>query len=75
MYRENRLSGFAFIVKTVCQVLQLSCILSFPIVHISYPIVRVPYPIVRVSYPIVHVSYRIIYHVKVNVAGTVCGVL
>ena len=32
---------------------------------------RVSYPIVRLSYPIVRVSYPIVYHVKVNVAGTV----
>ena len=29
------------------------------------------YPIVCVSYPIVRLSYPIVYHVKVNVAGTV----
>ena len=32
---------------------------------------RVSYPIVRLSYPIVRISYPIVYHVKVNVAGTV----
>ena len=43
----------------------------YPIVRVSYPIVRVSYPFVSLSYPIVRVSYPIVYHVKVNVAGTV----
>ena len=32
---------------------------------------RVSYPVVRLFYHIVRVSYPIVYHVKVNVAGTV----
>ena len=72
VYCEDRLSGFAFIrktvyrlsciVKTVYQVLRLSCVLSYR--------ACVSYHIVRLSYPIVRVTYSIVYHVKVNVAGT-----
>ena len=81
-----QLSGFAFIVKTVYQVLRLSGkpfivyrvsrrpFIRFCVYHVSYPIVRVSYPIVRLSYPIVRVSYPIVYHVKVNVAGTVTNI-
>ena len=74
VYQENHLSGFVFIRKTVYCVF---CIVktvykvSYPIMSVSYPIMHVSYPILHVSYPIVCLSYPIIYHVKVNVAGTV----
>ena len=70
VHREDRLWDFAFIRKTVYRV-SLRPFIRFCVYHVSYHIVRVSYPIVRLSYPIVRVSYPIVYHVKVNVAGTV----
>ena len=74
VYREESLSGFAFIrktdcsvsqiVKTVYQVLRLSCIISNRACILSYRAFILSNPIVRASYPIVC-------HVKVNVADTV----
>ena len=69
VYEILRLSGKPFIVYRV----SLRPFIRFCVYHVSYHIVRVCYPIVRLSYPIVrvYISYPIVYHVKVNVTGTV----